>query len=257
MQVKILGSGSSLGVPIVGCVCDVCVSGNPKNKRMRQSVHVSEKNTNILIDFGPDIRRQILEFKVPELDGILITHAHSDHIAGLDDIRAFCLQRKKTTNLYMDKATYQDVKKKFEYILEMELEVDGKLLPVVNICIIEPGKKYKVGDIEFEPFEQDHANIKSLGFKFANFAYSTDFYNIDTKSLEKLHGIDVWIVECLGYERPVKKKAHIRLDRVLTMIKEVAPKKAVFIHMSHEIDYDELSAKLPKNVVLGYDGMEL
>lgn len=257
MQVKILGSGSSLGVPIMGCGCSVCSSDNPKNKRMRQAIYVRERNTNILIDFGPDIRSQILEFKVPELDAILITHPHSDHIAGLDDIRAFCLYRKKTTNLYMDESTYEDIKRKFNYILEMELEVDGEIVPVVNICIIEPGKKYKVGDIEFEPFEQDHANIKSLGFKFSSFAYSTDFYNIDHKSLEKLHGIDMWIVECLGYERPVKKKAHIRLDRVLEMINDVNPKKAVLIHMSHEIEYDTLSAKLPKNVVLGYDGMEL
>lgn len=257
MQVKILGSGSSLGVPMIGCDCRVCLSDNPKNKRMRQSIIVEESNTRILVDCGPDLRSQILENNIGEIDAVLITHAHSDHVGGLDDIRSFCLHWKKTTDLYMDQSTHNDLKEKFSYILDMELNIDGKKIPVVRVNIIEPDHKYKIGDVEFEAFEQDHADIKSLGFKFSDFAYSTDFYDINEENLNKIRGVDTWIVECLGYEKPVNKKAHIRLDRVLDMIRVVNPKKAVLIHMSHEIDYDELSSKLPENIALGYDGMVL
>jgi phosphoribosyl 1,2-cyclic phosphate phosphodiesterase len=257
MQVKILGSGSSLGVPVIGCDCRVCSSSNAKNRRMRQSIFVQEGGTRILVDCGPDVRQQILSNDIEGVDGIFLTHAHNDHVGGLDEIRSFCLHWKKTTNLYMNELTYDDLKKKFSYILEMELDVDGKRLPVVSVNIIKPGQKYKVGEISFEVFDQDHANVKSLGFKFDNFAYSTDFYDIDSECLESLKGIDVWMVECFGYEKSVQKKAHIRLDRVLELIKGVGPKKAVLIHMSHEVDYSVLSKKLPKDIVLGYDGMDL
>jgi phosphoribosyl 1,2-cyclic phosphate phosphodiesterase len=224
---------------------------------MRQSIFLQENKTKILIDCGSDVRRQILSNKIGGVDGILITHAHSDHTGGLDEIRSFCLHWKKTINLYMNESTYDDLRKKFSYILSMELDIEGKKLPVVKVNIIKPGQKYKIGEISFEAFEQDHADIKSLGFKFESFAYSTDFYNIDPESLKNLKGIEMWIVECLGYEKPVKKKSHIRLDRVLELIKEVGPKRAVLVHMSHEIDCSDPSKKLPKNVVLGYDGMDL
>ena len=256
MEIKILGCGSSSGVPIVGCGCKVCISDNPKNNRMRQSVFVKSKKASLLIDFGPDIRSQMLENDIRDVDGVLITHDHADHVAGLDDLRGLCLSNKHTIDLYVDSFALERLKVKFGYLFKMSLSIDDVEIPVVKVHLIEPGKKYKINDIGFIPFEQNHGKIKSLGFRFSNFAYSTDFYSLEPAALSLLKGLDLWIVECIGYDETFdKRNAHIRLSGSLDLVENVKPKRAVFIHMSHEIDYELLLKKLPQNIDLAYDGM--
>lgn len=257
MGIKILGCGSSLGVPVVGCSCSICLSEDIRNKRTRQSLYVEEGGAKILIDFGPDIRNQMLINNIHDVDGILITHAHSDHIGGLDEVRALAFMNKKTVDLYMDLPTLEIARERFSYVLDMKFDIDGKTAPLVNVNILESYKSYKIKDLEFSPFDQDHGDVISLGFKFDNFAYSTDFYSLNDKAINLLNGVDLWIVECLGYGDGPPKKAHIRLPRVLELLKVVSPGRAVFIHMSDEIDYEELSANLPPGVSLAYDGMSL
>jgi phosphoribosyl 1,2-cyclic phosphate phosphodiesterase len=257
MGIKILGCGSSLGVPVVGCSCEVCVSTDIRNKRARQALYLEDGGAKILIDFGPDIRDQMLVHNIAYVDGVLITHSHSDHIGGFDDIRALAFENKKAVNVYIDSPTLEVVREKFGYIFDMKFEVNGKVSSVVNVNIIEPYKSYKIKNVEFMAFEQNHGDMISLGFKFERFAYSTDFFSLSEKVINLLSGIDLWILECLGYGDGPAKKAHIRLPRSLELVRLVGPKNAVFIHMSHEIDYEALSDKLPKGIRLAYDGIVL
>lgn len=229
---------------------------------MRQALFVAHKSTRLLVDFGPDIRAQMLANGIDNVDGVLMTHSHSDHSDGLDEIRALFFARRNTVEVYMDSFTYKTLYEKFSYLFNMKFNIDGKSLHVININIIEPEKKYKIKDIEFEPFEQEHGNIKSLGFKFKNFAYSTDFYSLKDDVIEKLKNIDLWILECAGYAVKEGKKnlvvaqgSHIRLPDALNIVKKVSPSHAIFIHMSHEIDFNMLSKELPENIELAYDGM--
>ncbi len=257
MEIKILGCGASLGVPVVGCACKVCISKDVRNKRSRQALYIESNEAKILIDFGPDIRNQMINNNIGDVDGVLITHSHSDHIDGFDDVRGIAISNKKTVDVYMDLPTFQVVQERFGHVLDMEFNFDGKITPVVKIHIIEPYKTCNIKDIEFMPFEQDHGDIISLGFKFDKFAYSTDFYALDSKAINLLVNIDLWIAECLGFGEGPTKKAHIRIPRILELVKKINPKKTVFIHMSHEIDYNDLSDKLPDNIILAFDGMSL
>lgn len=229
---------------------------------MRQALFVKHESTNLIVDFGPDIRAQMLANGIGDVDAVLMTHSHSDHSDGLDEIRALFFARKNSVEVYMDSFTYKVLYQKFAYLFSMKFNIDGKSLCVMNINIIEPGRKYKIKNIEFEPFEQNHGQIKSLGFKFKNFAYSTDFYSLKEDVIEKLRNIDLWILECAGYESKeinksiaVTKGSHIKLTGALDLVKKVSPIRAIFIHMSHEIDFSILSKELPENIELAYDGM--
>ena len=198
MKLILLGSGSSEGVPFLGCGCKVCISNKPRNKRCRQSLYIESKKTKLIVDPGIDLKQQMMSNNLSFLDAALITHSHFDHVGGLNDVRPISALRKEPLPLYSNEHTFEVVMNAFGYLFKDMVYVDGQKIPAVSKNIINPYEKYKIGDVAFVPFLQDHGNIKSLGFKFQKFAYSTDFKSLSDKSVDLIRdNTDLWFVDCL------------------------------------------------------------
>ena len=248
MQVTILGCGSSHGVPSLNCDCFVCKSENIKNKRKRASIFVETQKTKILIDTSPDLRQQCLENDIRGIDAIIYTHDHSDHVAGIDDVRRLCKNRQPI-DAYIDDVTFDKLNKRYDYIFKTS---DPLYYPLLKRIKLEPFQK--IGDINVVAFDQIHGSIISQGIRLDNVAYSTDFNEIPEESLAKLENLDVWIVDCLRYSYA---PTHSYLEKSLLLIERVKPKLAVLVHMGHEIEYEEMSKILPKNIIAAYDNMKI
>ena len=248
MQVTILGCGSSHGVPSLNCDCFVCKSENIKNKRKRASIFVETQKTKILIDTSPDLRQQCLENDIRRIDAIIYTHDHSDHVAGIDDARRLCKNRQPI-DAYIDDVTFDKLNKRYDYIFQTS---DPLYYPLLKRIKLDPFQK--IGDINVVAFDQIHGSIISQGIRLDNVAYSTDFNEIPEESLAKLENLDVWIVDCLRYSYA---PTHSYLEKSLLLIERVKPKLAVLVHMGHEIEYEEVSKILPKNIIAAYDNMKI
>lgn len=253
MKITMLGSGSSSGVPFVGCECAVCTSDNPKNKRTRVSILIEDNNTRILIDTSPDLRQQCLAHGIKSVDAIVYTHAHADHVNGIDDVRSLNYHKDAVIPAYADKYTLRQLKQTFGYVFQEKPEpvwfrpaLEAREIPT------EPLKPFDVAGICFTPFWQKHGESQSLGFRIGNFAYSTDVNGFPEESFKQLAGLDVWIVDCLRY---TPSWTHATLDMTLSWIERVKPKHAILTHMAHQCDYDTLRAELPDSVEPGYDGL--
>ena len=248
MQITILGCGNSHGVPCINCSCFVCESGNIKNKRKRASIFIEHKDTKILIDTSPDLRQQCLENNIREIDAVMYTHDHSDHVAGIDDIRRLC-KDKKPIDAYIDDNTFKNLNKRYSYIFN---ETSSLYYPLLKRRVLKPFQK--IGDINVSSFDQMHGSIISQGIRLENIAYSTDFNEMPEEAFEKLENLDVWILDCMRYSYA---PTHSYLEKSLLLIERVKPKLAILTHMAHEIEYDEISKILPKNVIAAYDNLKI
>ena len=248
MNITILGCGGSQGVPHIGCNCYVCGSDHPKNKRKRVSIFIETEKTKILVDTSPDLRQQCLENNITHLDAIIFTHDHSDHVAGIDEVRALC-KNKMLIDAYVDDQTFASLSLRYNYIFE---KIDPLYFPSLNRKKLESSQM--IGDIEVKAFNQLHGSLISQGLRFGNAAYSTDFNLIPEESMHQLENLDIWIVDCLRYSYA---PTHSYLEKTLLLIERLKPKLAVLTHMGHDIDYDEISKILPKNVIAGFDNMKL
>jgi phosphoribosyl 1,2-cyclic phosphate phosphodiesterase len=252
MRVTVLGCGTSSGVPVIGCRCAVCRSQEPRNRRRRCAILVDQGATRLLVDTPPDLRCQCLDAEVDRVDAVLYSHAHADHINGIDDIRQLNIAMDQVIDAYADAAVLARIRERFDYAFRPADPTRGWWRPSFNPIAIEG--PFEVGDVAVEPFEQMHGRMSSWGFRFGAFAYSPDVKQIPETSLAALEGVEVWLVDCLR-DRPHPTHAH--LEQTLEWIAAVKPRRAVLTHMNHEFEYWDLRKRLPEGVEPAYDGMVL
>ncbi len=246
-----LGTGTSQGVPMIGCTCEVCVSSNAHDARLRSSILLSIGNKNIVVDTGPDFRQQMLRAKVNHLDAILITHEHNDHIAGLDDIRPFNFMQKKALDLFASSKVLVDIKTKFDYVFSAD-----KYPGAPSINLHEIGESdLTVAGIEIVPIHYMHGSLPVIGFRYNEFAYLTDIKSIESSELKKLDGLSTLVISALHHQ---VHHSHFNLEEALQFISMVNPKRAYLTHISHRMGLAEsVNELLPTHVSLAYDGLEL
>lgn len=256
MKVIVLGSGTSQGIPIVGCGCAACTSKNPKDKRLRVSVFletnqlINNKYLCILIDTSPDFRQQMLVNNITDIDAVLFTHYHIDHIMGLDDIRQINQLHNKKVELFANKETACKIKQTFSYIFDENTCKAGGI-PRVNLneISIEP---FSVFGLNVIPVEYRHGPTNVFGYRIGNFAYLTDCNFIPDSEFHKLQNLDVLIIDALRYRR---HETHFSIDEAVEVSFKIGAKKTYFTHMTHDIVHDEASDKLPRGIELAYDGL--
>jgi len=253
LKITFLGTGTSQGIPIIGSTHPVCLSSNPKDKRLRTSAMIEWGKYTYIIDSGPDFRQQMLNNQVSIINGILYTHEHTDHIIGLDDIRPFFFRQRINIPLYAEENVMTALKKRFEYILDINHQYPGK--PSVEMNIIHPDVPVLLGDKEIIPIRVMHSTLPIVGFRIDNLVYLTDVKKVPDTSLKHFNDIDVLVVNALRNE---DHHGHFTLAEALAFIEKVKPKKAYLTHISHLLGFhDEVEKELPQNVHLAYDNLSL
>lgn len=251
MKLTFLGTGTSQGVPVVACQCPVCLSNNPKDKRLRASVMIETESQCLVIDAGPDFRQQMLTHQVRHLNGILLTHEHVDHIFGLDDIRAFNWTQKMPTDIYAEERVQIAIKRIFDYVFAT-FRYPG--IPQMHLHLIE-NKPFSIGDLEIIPIRGYHYKLPVFGFRFGKIAYVTDVNRLEETEKDKLRDLDILVINALRKEEHI---SHYNLSQALDLISDVKPGKAYLTHLSHQMGfYEEVQKELPEHVFLAYDGLEL
>jgi phosphoribosyl 1,2-cyclic phosphate phosphodiesterase len=251
LKITFLGTGTSNGVPVISCDCEVCLSEDKKDNRLRSSVLIELKELVIVIDTGPDFRQQMLREKVHQLDYILLTHEHKDHIAGLDDVRAFNFKMGKAIDLYAEDRVQKAVRNEFAYIF-----ADHKYpgIPEINLHLVE-NKPFNISDIEIIPIRAMHYKLPVLGYRIGDFAYITDTNFIPEEEIVKLNNLKILVINAL---RKKKHLSHYSLDEALNIIQLVSPRQSYLTHISHAIGkHKPIQMELPENVYLAYDGLKL
>jgi len=252
MKIKIVGSGTSQGVPIIGCTCPTCLSENPKDKRLRVSAYVEVDGLKILIDTSIDFRQQMLRAGIIDLDAVLFTHHHVDHILGMDDLRQINQRYRKYIDIYGNKLTLDEIKITFRYALDEKLK-SYWAVPLVNFNYIE-NKPFKIKETEIIPIEVYHGRMKIFGYRIGKFAYITDCSKIPDEEMNKLENLDVLILNSL---RKAPHPTHLNLEQATEIALKLKAKKTYFTHITHDLMHDETNASLPENIELAYDGLEM
>jgi phosphoribosyl 1,2-cyclic phosphate phosphodiesterase len=252
-KVTVLGSGTSQGVPVIACNCDVCQSSDPRDKRLRSSVMLTIDGLNYVIDTGPDFRQQMLRENVQELEAIFFTHQHKDHLAGLDDVRAFNFKQQKDMKVYCDERVNEALHREYEYIFS-SFKYPG--IPLLDIEIIDKHSSIRLPNNEsVSTIEAMHYKLPVLGFRYNDFTYITDAKTFLNEEMQKVKGSKVLIINALRREEHI---SHFNLKEALDFIQMVEPERAYLIHISHLMGkHEDVEKELPENVFLAYDGMVL
>ena len=250
LQLTVLGSGTSMGVPPLGCHCSVCESRDPFDKRMRPSVLLSYAGHNVVIDTSPDFRSQAMREHMDRLDAVIYTHGHADHILGLDDIRPFNMKQKGVVPIYAAADTLATLQRQFSYIFDDT--PNGNLLPGVKLHAIDG--PFDLFGLTIIPVAAMHGPQPVLGFRFGKCAYLTDFISVPPESKELLRGLDDFILDALRY---VPHPMHSNVEQSLALVGELQPKRAWFTHICHDLGHAETNARLPENVRLSHDGLRI
>jgi len=251
-KITFLGTGTSQGIPIIGSRHPVCLSQDLKDKRLRSSVLVQWKNYNYIIDCGPDFRQQMLKNNCRHIDGIIFTHEHADHTSGLDDIRPYFF-RQGDIPIYGTQRVVENLNHRFSYILNSQNKYPGA--PTVKVQIISKNNNFSIGDRIVTPVEVMHNSLSVMGYRIGGFSYLTDVKYINADQMEKVKNSEVLVLNALRIE---SHPTHLNLEEALGLVEELKPKKAYFTHISHLLGFhDEVSKKLPKNVHLAYDNLQI
>ena len=253
MTITFLGTGTSQGVPVIACKCRVCRSADPRDRHLRTSALVTtDEGKNLLIDIGPDFREQMLREQVQHLDAILITHAHRDHVAGIDDIRSFNYLQGCKMEVYGNAPALHALQRDYHYIFEPH-EFPG--LPEANLHLLSGDDPFMAAGVEVVPIKAMHKDLPVLGYRIGPLAYVTDANYISPEEIEKMHGVDILVVNAL---RKAHHFSHFNLSEALELIAQVRPREAWLTHVSHEMGlFAEVSAELPSGVHLAFDGLKI
>ena len=252
MKVKFIGTGTSHGVPVIGCSCSVCTSPDPKNIRYRTGLHVSTDNISILIDMPPEFRLRAIEYKINHIDAVLFTHAHSDHCSGLDDIRPYNQKQKKPIPIYGNRYTLQDLKRRFFYVFEETQKGGGK--PDLELIELIDNQPFYLQGLEILPLTVLHGNLEINAFRMGSFAFVTDVSYIPEKTYRSLVGLSVLVIDAL---RIKEHPTHFNLAQAIEAAQKINANQTYFTHISHSLEHKETEKNLPPNMNLAYDGLEI
>ncbi len=251
MKVTFLGTGTSQGVPVIACDCEVCTSLSAYDKRLRSSILVSSDGTTLVIDSGPDFRYQMLRHQIQHLDAVVFTHEHKDHIAGMDDIRAFNYKQQSAMEVYATEQVQHALKREFYYVFS-DFKYPG--VPLVNLNTIHD-EAFMVGDIELLPIEVMHYKLPVKGFRIKDFTYLTDAKTVSEEEIAKIKGSKILVINALQKERHI---SHFTLDEAIAFAELIGAEETYFTHISHKLGlHDEVSLGLPKGIKLAYDGLSI
>jgi len=251
MRITFLGSGTSTGVPVVGCSCAVCTSADPRNKRLRQSVKIEGNGKYFLIDTSPDLRLQLLKFPIPRLDFVLFTHSHSDHLMGLDDIRPFNFRQREAIQAFANPMTAAAIRRAFSYIWSDSQIGGGK--PQLDLIEIE--EPFVHEGIAITPLPVTHGDWTILGFRIGNFAYITDTNGIPSSTMKLLAGVEILALD--GLRISPRHPTHFVIDEAVEAAQRINARETWLIHLTHEVDHATVEATLPDGIRLAYDGLVL
>jgi phosphoribosyl 1,2-cyclic phosphate phosphodiesterase len=251
MKITFLGTGTSQGVPVIACNCEVCISENKKDKRLRTSILIENKGKVIAIDSGPDFRQQMLRENVQQLDAVVFTHEHKDHIAGLDDVRAYNYKQKKDMDVYATPIVQNAIKREFHYAFD-EFKYPG--VPDLALHTIED-EVFNIGEVIFQPINVWHYKMPVKAFRINNFTYITDANRIEESEQEKIKGSEIIVINAL---RKTDHISHFTLTEAIALLEKLKPKKAYLTHISHLMgNHDEVQKELPDFIQIAHDGLSI
>lgn len=249
MKITFLGTGTSQGVPVIACRCQVCTSADFRDKRLRSSILVEQGSTAVVIDSGPDFRQQMLRAEVNHIDGLLFTHEHKDHIAGMDDIRAYNYVHREKVNIYANLQVQEALHREFPYVFA-DFKYPG--VPEINMHTIDESA-FSIGEIDFLPVPVLHYRLPVLGFRIGDFTYITDANHITEQSMSLIRGSKILVINALRREPHV---SHFTLEEALEVIGKLGPEKAYLTHISHQLGtHEDVNAELPAHIRCAYDGL--
>jgi phosphoribosyl 1,2-cyclic phosphate phosphodiesterase len=251
IRITVLGSGTSSGVPTIGCTCNVCQSTDSRDQRLRPSILIRYGGYNVVVDTSPDFRAQVLRAHIERLDAILYTHAHADHILGLDDVRPFNYHQKSLIPVFATQETLDVIQRVFRYAFDSEPSQSS--VPKLDLRVLS-GAPFNLFGLEFMPIRLCHGKGTVLGFRFGRAAYLTDHSEIPEESREKLRDLDVLFLDALRH-RP--HPTHTTVENAVRLVEELKPNRAFFTHMCHDLSHERTEATLPPHIRLAYDGLEL
>ncbi|MBC8337550.1 MAG: MBL fold metallo-hydrolase [Rhodospirillales bacterium] len=255
MKVTILGSGPSSGIPAIHEGWGDCDPENPKNRRLRPSILVESGDTIVLVDTSPDLRQQLLNAGIRRLDAVLYTHGHADHLHGIDDLRGVNKAMNAELPVYADATTIDIINQRFDYtVTPLAPGVDIYYKPVLNLHEVSPGDRFQIGELDIRAFDQDHGFSRTLGFRFGDFAFTTDLLHLPEESFAVLEGVGTWIIGVFSIQPHM---THTHVDQALEWIDRIKPERAILTHLGPTIDYAKLNDDLPDGVEAAYDGMEI
>ncbi len=252
MKITFLGTGTSQGVPVIACHCEVCVSNDPCDNRLRTSILIEHNQINLVVDTGPDFRQQMLREKVQHVEALLFTHEHKDHVAGLDDVRAFNFKHNRHMPIYATEFVQQTLKREFLYAFAHDLYPGVPLLKLENII---PNHPFFVEGIKIIPIEVLHGKLPVMGFRIADFSYITDANSIPPSAMDMLRGTKVLVLNAL---RITSHHSHFSLEEAIKVAREIGAEKTYFTHISHLLGkHSQVQSELPEGMFLAYDGLKL
>ncbi|OCL27685.1 MBL fold metallo-hydrolase [Orenia metallireducens] len=250
MKITFLGTGTSHGVPVIGCECPTCISEDSKNKRYRSSIYIEVDNTSLLIDTPPELRLQLLENNIRKVDAVLFTHPHADHLMGFDDLRGINRLQSSSIPCYGNKMTIEEIEKVFSYILN-PIQIGGG---IPQVTLHKVNTEFEINSNIITPIPVKHGGLDIFGYRIDKFAYLTDCSYIPENSFTLLEGIKLLVIDALRYR---SHSTHMNIEEALKIADRLGVSKAYFTHLSHDLEYNKVNSELPDHVKLAYDGLQL